>query len=149
MLDALVAYFHYLGMIGLVAALVTEHALLGGPLDQRRWRQLGIADRVYWLSVAAVVASGLLRTYWFGKGAPFYAGNPLFHVKLGLFTLVVGLSVYPALILARMRRSVREGMTPGTPDANIARMTLFVRLGLAVVILVPLLAVSMGRGFGY
>ncbi len=149
MIDALIAYFHYLGMMSLLAALVTEHALIGGELDSRRARQLVFTDRVHWISIAVMLVSGLLRTTWFGKGIAFYTGSPLFHAKMTLFAAVVLLAVYPTLKFLDLRRSIQDGMAPRLPAGVIGRVTLLLRMELIVVIVLPLLAVIMARGFGY
>jgi putative membrane protein len=149
MLDAVVAYFHFVGIMSLLAALVAEHMLLGGELDVRRGRQLAATDRVYWCSAAIVLVSGLLRMTWFGKGMAFYAGNPLFHAKMAVFVLVIVLSIYPGLKFLDVRRSTRDGLPPRLPDGVTMRLKMLLRMELAAVILIPLLAVAMARGFGY
>jgi len=149
MLDAVIAYFHYIGMMSLLAALVAEHMLLGGELDIRRGRQLALTDRVYWVSVGVVLVSGLLRMAWFGKGMAFYAGSPLFHAKMTLFVLVIALSVYPTVKFLDVGRSARDGLPPRLSAGVAGRLKLLLRMELAAVILIPLLAVAMARGFGY
>lgn len=149
MIDAVVAYFHYLGMMCLLAALVAEHMLLGGEVDMRRGRQLALTDRVYWVAVAVVLVSGLLRMTWFGKGMAFYAQSALFHAKTGLFVVIVLLSLYPAMKFLDVGRSVRDGLAPRLPEGVVRRLTVLLRLELAVAVLIPLLAVVMARGFGY
>ncbi len=149
MLDAVVAYFHYLGMMSVLAALVTEHMLLGGELDIRRGRQLALTDRVYWVSMAIALVSGLLRMTWFGKGMAFYTGSALFHAKISLFAVVVVLSIYPSVKIVDLGRSIRDGLPPRLPAGASRRLKLLLRMELTAVILIPLLAVAMARGFGY
>ena len=48
MIDALVAYFHYLAMMCLLAALVGEHLLLGGDPGSGRLRQLAATAVFFW-----------------------------------------------------------------------------------------------------
>ena len=95
MIDALVAYVHYLGIMTLMAALVSEHLLIGGTFDLERARQMVTADVIFGVAAAAVLLSGVLRMFYFGKGAAYYLGNPLYHAKLTLFVVAALLSVYP------------------------------------------------------
>ncbi len=149
MIDAFVAYFHYLGIMILLAALVGEHLLLSGELDAGRGRQLVITDVIYIVAVALVLVSGLLRLSYFGKGLAFYTSNPLFHVKMTLFVIAAILSVYPTVQIRGMRPAVRSGQAPGLGAGMIRRLKLLVRVELMLIASIPLLAVLMGRGFGY
>ncbi|MDH3914931.1 MAG: DUF2214 family protein [Chromatiales bacterium] len=149
MIDAFVAYFHYLGIMLLLAALVGEHLLLSGELDAGRGRQLVITDVIYVVAVALVLVSGLLRLSYFGKGLAFYTSNPLFHVKMTLFVIAAILSVYPTVQIRGMRPAVRSGQAPGLGAGMIRRLKLLVRVELMLIASIPLLAVLMGRGFGY
>lgn len=149
MIDAFVAYFHYLGIMLLLAALVGEHLLLSGELDAGRGRQLVITDVIYVVAVALVLVSGLLRLSYFGKGLAFYTSNPLFHVKMTLFVIAAVLSVYPTVQIRGLRPAVRRGEAPGLGAGMIRRLKLLVRVELMLIASIPLLAVLMGRGFGY
>jgi putative membrane protein len=149
MTNALVAYVHYLGMMLLMAALVSEHLLLGGPLDLRRARQLAVTDLIFGFAAAAVLLSGVLRVLYFGKGGPFYFGNPLFHVKLTLFVIAALLSVYPTVQILSWRAGLKAGQTPEVPPRRALVMRRIIRVELLAIALIPLFAVLMGRGFGY
>jgi putative membrane protein len=148
MADALVAYVHYLGMMCLLAALAVEYLLLAGDLNQGRARQLVNADLAYWIALILVLISGLIRMTSLGKGTPFYAANPLFHAKMGLFVGMAVLSLYPSLKFARLRGRLRRGAPPDL-GAGASRIAAVMRIQIGGLILIPLLAVLMGRGFGY
>lgn len=149
MADAVVAYLHYLGMMLLLAALVGEHLILSGKLDLGRARQLVAADAIYASAAGLVLVTGLLRASHFGKGLPFYTGNPLFHAKISLFVLAVLISVYPTVHCFSMRAGIRAGRTPELPSALIDRLKILIRIELTLIACIPLLAVLMGRGFGF
>jgi putative membrane protein len=148
MADAIVAYVHYLGMMCAFAALIAELLLLAGGLDQKRARQLVNIDLAYWVALALVLVSGVIRLTSLGKGTPFYAENPLFHAKMGLFVGVAVLSLYPSLKLARLRGRLRHRAAPDL-GARASRVAAVMRVQIGGLILIPLLAVLMGRGFGY
>jgi len=149
LIDAFVAYIHYLGMMTLMAALVSEHLLIGGDFDLARARQLVMVDLIYGVAAGAVLVTGVLRMFYFGKGAAFYLENPLFHAKLGLFIFLALLSVYPTVQFRSWRPGVKAGQLPDVPRTRLTGMRRVVRLELLAVVLIPLLAVMMGRGFGY
>jgi putative membrane protein len=149
MVDAFVAYLHYLGIMLLLAALVAEHLILSGRLDRDRARQLVVSAVIYGSAAGVVIVTGLLRATYFGKGLPFYAGNPLFHAKLGLFVLAVLISVYPTVQFISLRRAIRAGSPPDLSPVLAQRLRLMIRIELTLVACIPLLAVLMGRGFGY
>jgi putative membrane protein len=149
MADALVAYLHYLGMMLLLGALVGEHLILSGKLDLHRARQLVTTDVIYASAAGLVLVTGLLRASYFGKGLPFYTGNPLFHAKISLFVLAALISAYPTVQFFSMRADIRAEQTPELPPALINRLKLLIRIELTLIVCVPLLAVLMGRGFGY
>jgi putative membrane protein len=149
LIDALVAYVHYLGIMTLMAALVSEHLLIGGTFDLERARQLVTTDVIFGAAAAAVLLSGVLRMFYFGKGAAYYLGNPLYHAKLTLFVVAALLSVYPTVQFRSWRPDVRAGRLPDVPVARLAAMRRVLRFELLLVVLMPLLAVMMGRGVGY
>ena len=82
MAAALVAYLHFLAIFALFALLSVEHVLFKAPLDLARARSLMITDLVYGICAGLVLATGVARVLWFGKGAAYYMGNSLFHAKL-------------------------------------------------------------------
>lgn len=147
--DAFVAYLHYLGIMVLLGALVGEHLILSGRLDHHRARQLGITDVIYGSAAGVVLVTGLLRATYFGKGLAFYTGNPLFHAKVTLFVLAALISVYPTVQFVSMRPALRAGRPPEFSPALVGRLKVLIRIELTIIALIPLLAVLMGRGFGY
>jgi putative membrane protein len=149
MADAVVAYLHYLGMMLLLGALVGEHLILSGKLDLQRARQLAATDVIYVSAAALVLVTGLLRASYFGKGLPFYTGNPLFHAKVSLFVLAALISVYPTVQFFSMRAGIRTEQMPELAPALIDRLKILIRIELTLIVCIPMLAVLMGRGFGY
>ncbi|MGN2259620.1 DUF2214 family protein, partial [Pseudomonas aeruginosa] len=97
MAQAIVAYLHYLSIFLLFALLVLQHRLLRLPLDLERARSLAAIDRGYGLCALAVLASGLARVLWYGKGVDYYLHNGLFHAKVGLFVLAALVSLLPTV----------------------------------------------------
>ena len=134
---------HFLGLAAFVAALAVELALFNRRVDGRTARRLAVADLVYGLAAALVIATGLLKVFAGDKPAAYYGHNALFHVKMTVFLLVFLMSIYPTMQFIRNRRAA---------DSEIveypAVVGTLVRIELAVTTLLPLLAVMMARGFG-
>ncbi len=93
MAEIVTAWLHFLAMMSLAAALVAEHLLFRPPLSVEAARRLIRIDLLYGLSALVVLVTGILRVLYFGKGAGFYLGNPVFHAKFGVFLAVALVSV--------------------------------------------------------
>lgn len=149
MIDACLAYLHYLGVMGLFAVLVVQHVLVDASADGDSARRLVHASLAFWAALLLVLVSGFIRLVYFGKGLAFYVENPLFHVKMSLVLGAAILAAYPSMEFWRTRGQIRHGNTSGFAANRARRVTWAIRLQLAIVILIPLTAVLMGRGFGY
>lgn len=141
--DALLAYAHHLAVFGVGAILAAEIALLSGELAPERLRALAAWDAAYGaFSVLALVA-GFSRAIWGVKGWSFYAGNPVFWAKIGLFAAIGLLSIVPTVRYLRWRRAgsvVADAARRSTRGYAIAQAALFA--------LLPLAAALMARGWG-
>ncbi|HBO1631368.1 TPA: DUF2214 family protein [Pseudomonas aeruginosa] len=146
MAQAIVAYLHYLSIFLLFALLVLQHRLLRLPLDLERARSLAAIDRGYGLCALAVLASGLARVLWYGKGLDYYLHNGLFHAKVGLFVLAALVSLLPTVTF--WRGALKAGEVPAVTPARGRRVVMAVRLQLLLLLVIPLLATLMARGFG-
>jgi putative membrane protein len=142
-LDAVLAIVHHLLVFSLVAVLFAEFVISAGALDAARLRQLGRLDGAYGALAGLVLIAGGLRAAFGAKGWSFYAGNPMFWAKLGTFALVGLLSIVPTVRLLRWRRA-------GTlPDAAAVQgLRGWMRAQVALLALIPVLAVLMARGIG-
>lgn len=139
----LIDYGHFLGLAAFVAALGFECALFARRVDGRTARRLALADLVYGLAAALVIATGLLKVFAGDKPAVYYGHNPFFHVKLTIFVLIFAASVYPTVRFLRHRRALDTDVIEYPP--LVGRL---IRLELLGAALLPLLAVLMARGFG-
>src|SRR5688572_26374215 len=106
MSGALVALLHHLAAFTLVAALVAEHLLFDRRIEAPAARRLQVVDAVYGLSAGVLLVAGLLRTFYFEKGAQYYFGNPFFVAKLSLFVAIALLSIYPTVSFASWRKKL-------------------------------------------
>jgi putative membrane protein len=146
--QVIAAYVHYLAIFVLFALLSIEHVQFKLPLDLRRARSLIITDIAYGICAGVVLFSGLARVIWYGKGLDYYLGNSLFHAKFGLFILVGLISVVPTFVFLNWRNSLKAGEVPQV-SARQARWVIgVIRLELLLLLIIPLLAVLMARGYG-
>ena len=146
MAAALVAYLHYLSIFALFALLSIEHVLFKTPLDLSRARSLMITDLAYGICAVLVLATGVARVLWFGKGAAYYMGNSLFHAKVGLFVLVGLLSILPTLVFIKWRSAVKAGQVPEPSARQLRLVTWSIRVELLALLFIPLLAARHQRG---
>src|SRR5256885_9702498 len=66
------AFLHHLAAFTLVAALAVEFVLIRGELNLGTARKLQRIDMVFGLSAGGVLVVGLLRGFYFEKGASYY-----------------------------------------------------------------------------
>lgn len=148
MTTAIVAYLHYLSIFALFALLSIEHVLFKAPLDLSRARSLMITDIAYGICAGLVLMTGTARVLWFGKGTAYYLGNSLFHAKVGLFILAALLSILPTWVFFNWRNAVRAGQAPTPSPRQMKLVTWSIRLELLLLLVIPLLAALMARGYG-
>jgi putative membrane protein len=147
--DLLLAALHHLLVFALATMLVAEAVLLRGPLETATIGRLARLDAGYGASAGLLLVVGLCRV-WFGvKGADFYLHNPWFHAKLGCFVLVGLLSILPTLRFLRWRRTAREQPRFQPPAAELARIRSVLRLELALLAAIFVLAAAMARYGGF
>ena len=103
-------------------------------------RRLALADMVVGISAGVLLVVGLLRVFYFEKGAGFYFHNAAFIAKLALFVVVAALSIYPTLKFLAWRKGIEASSVP-----KIRRI---LHLELVGVVLILLCAALMARGIG-
>ncbi len=142
MTELFVRYIHFISIFILCSMLVLEYLLLKPEMTLNEIRQFLRVDGLYGLSAMTTLAAGL--TLWFivGKPAVFYSSNWVFHLKVGIFIIIALLSIYPTFFFTRARRKTAASIVIPDRIKNIIRTALF------AIVIMPLLAVFMARGFG-
>ncbi|PTQ71080.1 DUF2214 family protein [Pseudomonas sp. GV071] len=148
MAAAIAAYLHYLSIFLLFALLTLEHQLFKLPLDLARARSLVRIDMAYGIAAGLVLATGAARVMWFGKGLDYYLHNSVFHAKFGLFIVVGLLSAIPTVVILRWRLALKNGEVPQVSAKQAMLVTMVIRLELLGLLVLPLLAALMARGYG-
>jgi putative membrane protein len=148
MTSGIMAFLHHLAAFTLTAALIYEHTAFRRDLSLAEARRIQRMDLVYGVSAGFVLVVGLLRVFYFEKGAPFYAQNWFFWTKMLGFALVALLSIYPTIRFVSWNRSFAQDQAPVLSDTDVARIRLTLRLELFGIALILFSAAMMARGVG-
>lgn len=143
-----IAWFHYLAMMFLAAALIAEHLMFSPRPDRAIARKIVIVDLVYGVSLLIVFVTGIGRLFHGGKGALFYMQNAAYHTKFTLFVVMAAIWLYPAIKFIGWRRALRAGQAPTMSDTEARRVFMAIRIQLLILVFLPLLAAMMARGVG-
>jgi len=149
--SAFAAYGHYLGLVLVVASLTTEKFLVKPALTEDEAQKLVIADSVYGIAGVLVLYTGYLRVTQYGKGWEYYAHEPIFWVKMGLFAVMGSSSLFCTTKIVQM--AVKK--TNGEENATVlgeklsARMQKIINGELLAIGSIPLAAALMARGVAY
>ncbi|RZJ25081.1 MAG: DUF2214 family protein [Haliea sp.] len=146
--EAILAYLHLLAILTLVVFLSSEAALCRMEwMNAKVVERLGKVDMVYGIASGAVLLTGVARTWWGVKGTSWYWTHPLLHTKLALFVVIALLSIKPTMMYGRWRKQLKAtGALPADGEVRLARRLIMVQAHLLV--LIPLAAVFLARGFG-
>ena len=146
-MEPLVTYLHYLAMILIAGFLVAEMVVCRPSLEAEQVRLLPRLDVVFFAAALLALATGLLRLFFYAKGVAFYLPNPFFIAKVLLYIAIATLSITPTMCFLRWRRRLAEsGELP--PTAEIATARRLIHVEVALLVLIPLMAVLMARGIG-
>jgi putative membrane protein len=146
-MEPLVAYLHYLAIVLIAGFLVGEMVVCRPSLDPAHVRLLPRLDIVFFAGALLALATGLLRVFYYAKGVGFYLPNPFFVVKMALYLAIALLSIKPTVSFLRWRRQLAEsGALP--PPAEITTARRLIHIEVALLALMPLMAVLMARGIG-
>jgi putative membrane protein len=146
-MEPLLAYLHYMSIIVLGAFLTAELIVCRPGLRPEQVRLLPRLDMVFFAAAMIALATGLLRLFFYAKGVGFYLPNPAFHAKMALFVAIAVISIVPTMRFLRWRRTLEAG--GAAPDAAaVVRVRRLIHVELALLALIPLMAVLMARGIG-
>jgi len=146
--SAIMAFLHHLAAFTLVGTLIYEHTAFRKDITFAEARRLQRMDLVYGISAGVVLIFGLLRVFYFEKGAPFYAQNLFFWTKMAGFALVALLSIYPTIRFLSWNKFFAKNQVPEISDRDAARIKLILRLELVAIAVILLSAALMARGVG-
>ena len=148
MLAALLAFAHISAFIGWIVFATAQSALCRATwFNAAAVPRMVRLDNILWIATAAVLLTALARIYWGAKGAAWYWGNPLLHIKLTLFLFAVLLQIGPTRQYRRWQAAFHtSGKLPSETELTGARRLMLIATHLVAVI--PLPAVFLARGWG-
>ncbi|AZD21379.1 Putative transmembrane protein [Pseudomonas chlororaphis subsp. aurantiaca] len=142
----------FLAAVHLLAFAVAFAAVLNRGTALRRVvtegadvRRALLADNGWGLAAAVLLITGLLRAFaGYEKGTDYYLHQPLFHIKMTLFVIILLLEILPMVTLIKWRIALGRGASIDT-----GRATLFTRISHLQALLIVLMVVAasgMARG---
>jgi len=144
--DAILAYLHFAAIFTLIWFLAKEWTLLRADFSSDGLERLARADAGFGIAAGLVLVTGALRAVFGVKGWAFYAHNPAFHVKIGLFVVVGLISIAPTLQFLRWRKALRNNAAFRVRETDWTSARRLVLIELHLVALIPFAAVLMSRG---
>jgi putative membrane protein len=148
-MSSLFAFLHHVAAFALVGALAAEFVLLRGELNAKTAMRILLADAVYGISAGTVVVVGLLRVFYFEKGAGYYFHSAPFLLKISLVVAVGLLSVVPTREILSWRGPMRQGQAPAVDERKHKLLLQIIHLEFMLVAGILLCAALMARGVGY
>jgi putative membrane protein len=145
-MSTLFAFLHHLCAFTLVAALAIEFTLIRQELTLAAARRLQVTDLVLGIAVGGLLVIGLLRVFFFEKGAAYYWHSHAFLTKFGLFVIVGLLSIIPTMEFLSWRGAIQAGQVPVWEVSRRKRVTMVIHAELAAVVVILLCAAIMARG---
>ncbi|AWM93194.1 DUF2214 domain-containing protein [Pseudomonas sp. 31-12] len=131
--------------LGFWAVLTRGTAFRQLAAGAREARRVLMADNLWGISAVLLLVTGGMRAFGgYEKGTDYYLHQPLFHLKMTLFVLILLLEVAPMITLIKWRIALSRGA-----PINTGRAKLFARIshveGLLVLLMV-VAATGMARG---
>lgn len=148
-LPVLMAALHHLAAFTLVATLAVEVALFKPPLSVMSARRLQRTDLMFGVAAVLLLCVGLMRVFWFEKGARYYWHDLYFLIKFAAFLSAALISIYPTLTFLAWRPAVEAGNAPQLSIEQTRRVRLCLMLELTAIVIILPCAALMARGFGY
>jgi putative membrane protein len=145
-MSTLFAFLHHLCAFTLVSAVAIEFALIRQELTVASARRLQLTDLVLGIAAGALLIIGLLRVFYFEKGASYYFHSYAFLTKLSLFVIIGLLSIVPTMEFLSWREAIKAGQVPVVDAGKRRRVTAVIHAELAAIVVILLCAAIMARG---
>src|SRR5262249_60683288 len=97
-------------------------------------------------SASLLLIVGLLRVFYFEKGALYYFASHAFLTKLAVFIIVALLSIAPTLELLSWRKALKAGQVPVVDAKKMRLVRMIIHGELAAVVIILLCAAIVARG---
>jgi putative membrane protein len=145
-MSTLFAFLHHLCAFTLVSAVAIEFVLIRSELTLASARRLQVTDLVLGVAAGALLVVGLLRVFFFEKGAEYYFHSHAFLTKFALFIVIGLLSIIPTMEFLSWGGAIKAGQVPVVEPKKLRRVTMVIHSELAAVVIILLCAAIMARG---
>jgi len=146
--NLIMACAHHLAVFSLVGIFAAEFALIRPGLGGARLGQLARIDAAYGAVAGVVIVVGILRVCFGGVDPWYYLGNHAFWGKMAAFLVMGLLTIQPTLAIRRWAKAGEGVVDYMVPESEIGTSRRFVHLQAGVLLLIPLFAAAMARGYG-
>ncbi len=149
LIDAILAYLHHLGIGLLIACLAMETVLVRQTLfTPLIIYKLARIDAATGFAAGLVLVAGVGRVMYGLKGSEFYISNHIFWTKMMMFALVALASIPVTIQILKWRRAAILDPNFQPPNAMLRRVRRHLQIEWGIILIIPLAAVLMARGFG-
>lgn len=148
-MPAIMAFLHHLAAFTVVGALVAEVGLFKPPLTAIQARRLQRTDSIFGIAAGVVLVVGLLRVFYFEKGAAYYFADGFFLVKLAAFVIAALISIYPTVLFLSWSKALKQGVAPDLSPTQALRVRMCLMWELTAIVVILFCAPFMARGFGF
>ena len=145
-MSTLFAFLHHLAAFTLVSAVAIEFTLIRSELTLSSARRLQVTDLVLGIAAGALLVIGLLRVFFFEKGADYYFHSLAFLTKFALFIVVGLLSIVPTMEFLSWRGALTAGRVPTISARKLRLVTGIIHGELVAIAVILLCAAIMARG---
>jgi len=112
-------------------------------------RSVLMADNIWGISAVVLLISGGMRAFGgYEKGTDYYLHQPLFHLKMTLFVLILIVELAPMITLIKWRIASARGAAIDTGRAKLYARISHVEALLLVLIMVAAAGMARGVTFG-
>ena len=145
-MTTLLAFLHHLCAFTLVSAVAIEFVLIRSELTLASARRLQVTDLVLGIAAGALLVVGLLRVFFFEKGASYYFHSYAFLTKFSLFIVIGLLSIIPTMEFLSWRGALTAGQVPAIGARKLRLVTAVIHSELLAIVIIVLCAAIMARG---
>jgi putative membrane protein len=145
-MSTLFAFLHHLCAFTLVSAVAIEFTLIRSELTLSSARRLQVTDLVLGIAAGALLVVGLLRVFFFEKGASYYFHSYAFLTKFSVFIVIGLLSIIPTMEFLSWRGALTAGQVPAISAGKLKLVTAVVHSELLAIVIIVLCAAIMARG---
>ena len=147
-IDLVLASAHHLAVFSLVGLFAAEFAMLRPGLAGPRIGQLARIDAAYGAMAGLVIVIGIVRVIFGAAGWQYYVGNQMFWAKMGAFLVMGLLTIPPTMALRRWANAAKTESCYQPSASEISANRRYIHLQAAVLLLIPIFAAAMARGYG-